>query len=92
MGYSWDENTKFFHSSSTIKYNKNTIMSLKDLNGQEKFKRDEKATILWESLGSSEFSHMHFNLQKLLQEVDGLEEMDNPFSIAEIDNIVKELL
>jgi hypothetical protein len=80
MGYSWDENTKFFFleigppypafvggiyggcAGRGIKYNKNTIMSSKDLNGKEKFKHDKKATILWESLGRSEFSHMHFNL------------------------------
>jgi hypothetical protein len=57
------------------------------------FKHEEKAKILWESfkhrLGTSEFNHMHFNLQELLEEVDGLAELDIPFSNLEINNIVK---
>jgi hypothetical protein len=44
-----DENTKFFHSTATIRKNKNGIRSLIDEQGLEKFVHDEKASILWES-------------------------------------------
>jgi hypothetical protein len=37
-----DENTRFFHANATIKSNKNTIRSIKDVNGTEKFRHDEK--------------------------------------------------
>jgi hypothetical protein len=40
-----DKSTKFFHTTATIKNNKNTIMVLKYSNGQEKHNHDEKATL-----------------------------------------------
>jgi hypothetical protein len=65
-----DENTKFFHSTATIRKNKNGIRSLIDEQGLEKFGHDEKASMLWESfrsrLGVSEFNQMYFNLSSLL--------------------------
>jgi hypothetical protein len=44
-----DENTKFFHTTTTIKHNKNTIMVLKDGNSIENFNHEDKALLLWES-------------------------------------------
>jgi hypothetical protein len=41
-----DENTKFFHANATIIHNKSTIKSLKDQNGVEIFKHEDKATII----------------------------------------------
>jgi hypothetical protein len=65
-----DENIKFFHSTATIRKNKNGIRSLIDEQGLEKFGHDEKASMLWESfrsrLGVSEFNQMYFNLSSLL--------------------------
>lgn len=90
-----DENIKFFHANATIRHTKITIMSLEDPNGQKRYKHEDKVEILWESfkdrLGTSEFNHIHFNLQELVEEVDGLGELNTPFSNSEIDNIVKEL-
>jgi hypothetical protein len=39
-----DENTKFFHATTTIRHLKNNIRSLQDSNGSEEFQHDEKAT------------------------------------------------
>jgi hypothetical protein len=68
---------------------------LEGADGQPKFGHEEKAAILWEAfkerLGSSEFSHMCFKLDQLIQEVEGLEFLDTPFSRLEIDNIVNDL-
>jgi hypothetical protein len=51
---------------ASIKNNKNTIMVLKDSNGQEKHNHEDKASFLWdafkERLTTSEFSQMHLDL------------------------------
>jgi hypothetical protein len=90
-----EENTKFFHANATIRHNKNSIMSLKDRDGIDKFTHEEKAEIIWEAfkdrLSSSEFTEMHFNLNELLQPVADLDDLHNPFSHDEIDNIVMNL-
>jgi hypothetical protein len=41
-----DENTKFFHSTATIRHNKNTIMVLKYSSGLEKVKHEGTTLIL----------------------------------------------
>jgi hypothetical protein len=90
-----DENTKNFHANATIKLNKNPIQSLEGVAGQAKFGHEDKATILWEAykerLCTNEFFHKYFDLAQLIQEVDGLESLDAPFTKLEIDNIVSEL-
>jgi hypothetical protein len=57
---------------------------LEGADGQPKFGHEEKVAILWEAykerLGSSEFSHMYFELDQLIQEMDGLESLDAPFT------------
>lgn len=61
----------FFHAIATIRHNKNSIMMLKDSDGQEHFAHDEKAIIIWEAfkdrMGTSEFTQMHFNLSDFIQ-------------------------
>jgi hypothetical protein len=72
-----DENTNFFHATATSNHNRNTIMMLKDNNGQEKYSHEEKVVLIWEAfkdrLGTSEFSQMHYNLSELLCTVSDLE-------------------
>jgi hypothetical protein len=86
----------FFHATETIKHNKSFIMTLKNNDGLEVIKHEDKATILWEAfrdiLGSSDFTHMHFNLEDLIQTADSLDELVQPILKEEIDNIVKNLL
>jgi hypothetical protein len=70
-------------------------MMLKDRNGQEKFKHEEKAALIWEAikdkLGTSEYTQMHFNINDLLSPVAHLEHLASPFSKEEIDKIVANL-
>jgi hypothetical protein len=86
-----DENTRFFHANATVIHNKNAIRVLKDENGQELFKHDDKATVLWESykerLDTSEFNGMHYDLQDLIQLVDNLDQLVEPFKHEQIDNV-----
>jgi hypothetical protein len=90
-----DENTKFFHANANIKNCRNAIRSLKDTNDPERSKHEEKATLVLESfkerLGTSEFTNMHFDLYDLLQPVEDLDGLVDPFSQEENDNIIMEL-
>jgi hypothetical protein len=90
-----DENTKFFHANATIKDNKNSTMSLKGADGQEKFSHAEKANILWEAykerLRTREFTHMYFDLSTLVTRVDNLTDLALPFSKEEIDEVIRGL-
>jgi hypothetical protein len=90
-----DENTKKFHATATIKHNKNAIMILRNGSGEEKFSHEDKAQILWEAykdrLGTSEFSHIYFDLSQLLFVVPDLEQLQSLFLKEEIDNIIVNL-
>lgn len=90
-----DAGTKFFHAHATIRNRKNTIATLKDSQGNICQTHDHKAKIVWEAfkdrMGKSEYNHMVFNLSDILQQVDGLEHLEAPFSKEEIDSIVSEL-
>jgi hypothetical protein len=70
------ENTKKIHAPTTIKHNKNAIMMLRNGSGEEKYSHEDKAHILWEAykdrLGTSEFSHIYFDLSQLLSVVPDL--------------------
>jgi hypothetical protein len=90
-----DENTRIFHSTATIRHNKNSIMVLKDVNGVAMSKHEDKANILWEAfkerLGKSEFSHIYFDLDSLISGEPGLDDLQAPFTTEEIDAIVSNL-
>jgi hypothetical protein len=80
---------------TNVNHNRNSIMMLKDRNGQEKFKHEEKAMLIQEAfkyrLGTSEYTQMHFNLNDMLSPVSNLEHPANPFTKEEIDKIVANL-
>jgi hypothetical protein len=54
------ENTKFFHTTATVKHNKTSIMVLKYGNGVDKHNHEDKAKLMWdafkERLGTYEFT------------------------------------
>jgi len=90
-----DENTNFFHATATIQLKRKVITSLTNSEGEELFSHEAKANLIWESfkerLGVSEFSEIYFNLDDLLQPVEGLDILELPFTESEITDIVKQL-
>lgn len=79
-----DAGTKYFHAHATIRNRKNTISILKDKEGNSCQEHDHKAKIILEAfknrMGKTEFNHMFFNLNDLLQQTEGLEQLEMPFS------------
>jgi hypothetical protein len=92
---SGDAGTKFFHAKAIVRHRQNFISSLEDNNGSLISGHDEKAYMLWEAykqrLGTSEFSHMYFDLNSLLQPVGNLSCLEEPFLREEIEEIIKDL-
>jgi hypothetical protein len=90
---SGDASTRFFHANATIRHRNNLISTLQDNDGN--IIHDGKAQLLLEAnklrLGTSEFSHIYFDLQNLLIETEVLEWLEEPFSNEEIDSIIREL-
>jgi hypothetical protein len=84
---------KNFHANAVVKHNRNAIRVLKDDSGQELFRHEDKANLIWESfierLQTIEFTDMFYDLQNLIQLVDNLENLVEPFSTEEIDNVIK---
>jgi hypothetical protein len=71
-----DENTKFFHTTTTIRRNKKSNMVLKVGNGIDKFNYEDKTHLPWEAfkerLGTSEFNQMHIDLSAFINPSTGL--------------------
>jgi hypothetical protein len=89
-----DESTKFFHATATERFRINTITSLDTEDGMTVTGNLEKATLLWEEymnrLGTSSHTHMHFNLQDLIQSHD-LQGIATPFTKKDIDDTIKNM-
>lgn len=89
-----DENTKFFHSMATVNYRKNSIAQIISADGREVTNHVEKAALFWlefkDRLGVSSETQMFFNLYDLITAVP-LEDLVQPFTNEEIDNIIKHM-
>jgi hypothetical protein len=61
---------KNFHANAVVKHNRNAIRVLKDDSGQELFRHEDKANLIWESfikrLRTIEFTDMFYDLQNLI--------------------------
>ena len=72
-----DENTMFFHATATVQLKRKVITSLRNSEGEEFFSHEAKANLIWESfkerLGVSDFLEILFNLDDLIQPVEGLD-------------------
>jgi len=90
-----DTSTKYFHAHTIIRHRKNTIACLQDDSGNSITDHEGKAKILWESfkdiLGKSEFKEMLYNLNVLITNNEGLNELEAPLSKQEIDSVISEL-
>lgn len=90
-----DENSKFFQAKATIKYRHNFIQVLQDDQGNEHCDHHPKVVVLWkafkERLGQTITTSDPLNLTSLIKRVEGLEELERPFSKKKFDEVVKQL-
>jgi hypothetical protein len=86
---------KFFHANGTIRHRGNLITNLKDDTGNVVTSHVDKDNLIWESfkqrIGNSDFKHMLFDLSSIIQQHNGLDSIEDPFSTEEIDKVVKQL-
>jgi hypothetical protein len=73
----------------------NTGTSIMDDEGSMVTSHDEKEKMLWEvykyRLGTSDFTHIYFDLHSLLSQTENLEWLDEPFTKDEIDIVIQNL-
>jgi hypothetical protein len=90
-----DECTKFFHAMATISHRKNSIPQLLNDDGAWILDHDGKAALIWNSfkarMGVSTEPTMLFDLQTLFNIQDDFTSLVEPFTHADIDNVVKRL-
>lgn len=90
-----DARTSFFHANATIRHRENLITELMSREGVMVSGHNEKEQILWEDfnvrLGTSEFSGFSVDPYFFIQRVDNLQSLEDPFTQAEIDSIIKTL-
>jgi hypothetical protein len=89
-----NENTKLFHSIATQNFRRNHISHIQLSDGSLAMDHEQKAAIFWnaykERRGQYEFEDILFDLSTLIHPVQ-MQNMDDTFSIEEIDGMVKDL-
>jgi hypothetical protein len=89
-----DECIRFFHSDATTKYKRKCITTLKGPSGQL-ISHEDKASLIWEAykerLGVSKFNEMHFDLENLIEPIQDLDWLEEPFTVEEIIGIIANL-
>lgn len=90
-----EANTKYFQAKATIKFRNNCIAMLLDDNGNEHHSHHAKAAILYrafkERLGTSVSTQNPLQLQHLLNPLDNLADLEEPFTKEEIDEVIKNM-
>lgn len=90
-----DECTKFFHGMATTSYRRNSISQILNDQGVWVHGHEGKARLLWSSfrnrMGVSTNPTMFFNQDNLIDLVDGLVNLAEPFQQMEIDHIVRRM-
>jgi len=79
-----NENTKKFHAAATERFRHNTITSLETEDGRIVYDHFQKAALLFENskarMGQTTEPHMHYCLDELINEHDGLDCISEPFT------------
>jgi mannosylglycoprotein endo-beta-mannosidase len=90
-----EDNTKFFHAMATQRFRRNNISGLKDENGDIVSDHHQMAGIILskfkERMGQSRGITIGFNLDRILQPVEGLEVLTRDFEKEEMDLIIKHM-
>jgi len=91
----WTRSQSFFHAAATERYRQNTITSLETQDGRIIHDHFEKAALLLENfrarMGNSINPEMQYNLDDLVVNHEGLDQISAPFTKEEIDNVVKQM-
>ena len=91
-----EENSKFFQALATERFRRNTISSLINDDGLSLSSHNAMAGLIWSSykdrMGVSCGIDMLFDLENLIQPVPVLENLSEPFSDEEINEVLKHLL
>lgn len=89
------ENTEKFHAMATERHIRNSIASLKDTDGSLISQHSQMEAIIWNCfknrMGVSARVAMGFDLSTLLQPIDGLDFLTEPFTKEEMDDTVKHM-
>jgi hypothetical protein len=87
-----EDNTKFFHAMATERFRRNAIALLQDNDGNDVSDHDLMAALLWNDyknrMGTSEGIDMQFDLERIINPVEGLDSLTVPFSKKEMDEVV----
>lgn len=90
-----EENTKKIHAMATERYRRNSISSLRLVDGSTITDHEKIAGCFWSSfknrMGSSQGINLAFDLQSLIPRVDGLDVLTLPFTHKEMDRNIKEM-
>lgn len=90
-----DTNTKFFHANASIKHRGNLIKQLVSDQGVLVHSHRDKEQIIWqefkERLSTSNYTAFPVDPTSFIQVVDGLDFLEEPFSVQEVDSIIKSL-
>ena len=90
-----EENTKFFHAMATERFRRNSIASLQQPDGAIISYHSQMEGMIWSAfkgrMGVSRGIVMGFDLSILLQHVPGIEVLTKPFTIEEMDLVVKHM-
>lgn len=90
-----DENTSFFHEVVTERYMLNTITSLETDDGRTICDHHEKVALFLEEykqrMGCTAKPMTLYNLSQVVQTKDNLESLARPFSIDDIDKVIKQM-
>uniref|UniRef100_A0A8R7TIB7 Reverse transcriptase domain-containing protein n=1 Tax=Triticum urartu TaxID=4572 RepID=A0A8R7TIB7_TRIUA len=88
-----EENTKYFQACAMERLKRNAITNLLMSDGRLIENHDEKVAAFYDCfkrrMGVSNQLEFDFELSKLIQKCQGLEELSVPFTKEEIDNVIK---
>ena len=90
-----EENSKFFHAMATERFWRNTISSIKSVDGEVVSDHQQLAGRFWadfnQRMGQAKGIQMGFDLDTLITRIDGLEDLSLPFMDSEVDTVIKNM-
>jgi hypothetical protein len=90
-----DMGTKFFYANATTRHRRNYITSFRSENGDIITSHPGMESLIWDTfkqrIGQTDFRGTLFDLSSLIQRHDNLDSLEEQFTSAKIDKVVKQL-